>query len=131
MAFTYFFRDMQTIELVQKYVVPEIKNRRFAKIWDAGCAHGPEPYSLAIILAENMGTFTFRKVRIIATDIDESNCFGKIISEGVYSESELKRIPKKIFNKYFKPDGRAGYYKIDNENVIWTSLKNVRKSVKT
>ena len=69
MAFTYFFRDRQTLELVVEHALPVLKRRRYINVWDAGCAMGPEPYSIAIILRENMGRFLFRNVTIYATDI--------------------------------------------------------------
>ena len=53
MAFTFFFRDMQILDLAVKHVVPYAMGRSRIKVWDAGCAMGPEPYSLAIVLAEN------------------------------------------------------------------------------
>lgn len=115
MAFTYFFRDMQTLELITKYVVPEVKGRRQIKIWDAGCAHGPEPYSIAIMFRENMGHFMFRNVQIYATDIDTSSRFDEIIAEGVYPDDEIKRIPSEIRKKYFSKNGQPGYYKISDE----------------
>ncbi|OPY58568.1 MAG: Chemotaxis protein methyltransferase Cher2 [Pelotomaculum sp. PtaU1.Bin035] len=113
MAFTYFFRDMHTLELIINHVVPYVTGRSKIRVWDAGCAMGPEPYSLAIMFAENMGRFSFRNLRIDATDLDGSDLFEKIISEGVYQEEELKRIPRDLFNKYFKLAGNAGRYKID------------------
>ena len=114
MAFTYFFRDLYTLELIVKHVVPHVAGRSKVRVWDAGCAMGPEPYSLAIMFAENMGRFAFRNLRIDATDVDESNLFEKIISEGVYPEEDLKRIPRELFKKYFRPSGKAGYFKIDD-----------------
>jgi len=115
MAFTYFFRDMQTLKLITKYVIPEVKGRRQIKIWDAGCAHGPEPYSIAIMFRENMGHFMFRNVQIYATDIDTSSRFDEIITKGVYPEEEIKRIPTGIRKKYFSENGQPGYYKISDE----------------
>jgi chemotaxis protein methyltransferase CheR len=64
---------------------------------------GPEPYSLAIMLRENMTHFLFRNVKIYATDIDENNQFGKIIAHGVYPEMRVKRIPPALLSKYFSP----------------------------
>ncbi|MBI5034478.1 MAG: methyltransferase domain-containing protein [Chloroflexi bacterium] len=114
MAFTFFFRDTQTLELVAQYALPSLKQNRYIRVWDAGCAMGPEPYSIAIIFRENMGHFLFRNVQIHATDIDESN-FESIIQRGVYSEQELGRIPRDIFGKYFAPDGAPGYFQISDE----------------
>ena len=115
MAFTYFFRDMQTLELITRYVIPELKGRRNIKIWDAGCAHGPEPYSIAIMFRENMGHFMFRNVKIYATDIDISSRFDKIIAEGIYPEAEIKRIPADIRKRYFSKADRPGCDKIADE----------------
>lgn len=99
---------MHTLEMIRDCVVPHLRSRRYIHIWDAGCAMGPEPYSLAIMLRENMGPMIFRNVKIHATDIDSSNLFGEIIHRGMYPEKQLKRIPRKIFTKYFvkaeKPD---------------------------
>lgn len=113
MAFTFFFRDLHTIELTVKHLLPFISGRNRVRIWDAGCAMGPEPYTIAIVLAENMGRFAFRNITIDATDIDESGTFAKIVTDGVYPEDELKRIPADIFSKYFTPAEQPGYYVID------------------
>ena len=52
MAFTYFFRDKQTLDLIVSHALPMLKGHRHIDVWDAGCAHGPEPYSLAIRVDE-------------------------------------------------------------------------------
>jgi len=119
MAFTYFFRDMQTLEMIRDHVIPELRTRRYIHIWDAGCAMGPEPYSLAMVLRENMGMI-FRNVKIHATDIDNSNLFGDIISRGVYPREQVQRIPKDIFEKYFSPADEPGHFILSEE---------IRKSV--
>jgi len=101
MAFTFFFRDQHTLELIAQYVIPDLKRHMYINIWDAGCAMGPEPYSLAITLRENMGPFLFRNVRIYATDIDERGDFGTTIQQGIYPESRIKRIPAELLQRYF------------------------------
>src|SRR5665647_2796498 len=103
MAFTYFFRDYQTLEMIREYVLPVIGSRRYINIWSAGCAMGQEPYTIAIMLRENMGPMIFRNVKIFCTDIDISTLFAKIIEEGSYAKQELERIPGDIFSKYFTP----------------------------
>lgn len=115
MAFTYFFRDKQTLDMVNKYTIPELKNKQYIKIWDAGCAMGPEPYSLAIILRENVGSSTFKKVTIYATDIDNCDLFGDIIKKGIYPEDQIKRIPEDIKDKYFFSNGEPGHFIISEE----------------
>ena len=116
MAFTYFFRDLHTLELTVKHIVPWITGRSKIRVWDAGCAMGQEPFTLAILFAENMGRFAFKNLLIQATDIDGSNLFEKIIIAGRYPEDELKRIPRELFKKYFQTNGKANYYQI-NDNI--------------
>ncbi|MBN2279753.1 MAG: chemotaxis protein CheR [Candidatus Marinimicrobia bacterium] len=113
MAFTYFFRDLHTINLIVKYLIPEIQGKRNIKLWDAGCAMGPEPFSLAICLSEEMGRFAFKNVHIDATDIDKSNLFADIIENGSYPYEQLQRIPKDIFDKYFERNGTPDHFVID------------------
>jgi chemotaxis protein methyltransferase CheR len=115
MAFTYFFRDLQTLDMIRRHVLPSLRTRRYIHVWDAGCAMGPEPYSLAIILRENMGSMIFRNVKINATDIDESGHFGEIIREGVYPEEQVKRIPREIREKYFIEGDNPGFFRILEE----------------
>jgi len=101
MAFTYFFRDKETLDMICEHVLPKIRDRKYINIWDAGCADGQEAYSVAIMLKENMGDFGFRNVRIYATDIDESGDFGNVINKGIYPKVAITRVDKKLFEKYF------------------------------
>lgn len=115
MAFTYFFRDLHTLELTVRHVTAYVSGRSRVRIWDAGCAMGPEPFSLAMLFAENMGSFAFRNLKIEATDIDESNLFGPVIRDGIYGEEDLKRIPQNLFARYFSPEETTGLYRLVDE----------------
>jgi chemotaxis protein methyltransferase CheR len=115
MAFTFFFRDMSILELIAQHVVPAVSGFTRVRIWDAGCAMGPEPYSLAIVIAERMGPFMFRNVRIDATDIDEQDQFGKTIVAGLYPDEQLKRIPPELFQRYFIQADEPGQYRVVDE----------------
>lgn len=112
MAFTFFFRDLQMLELAIDHVVPELSGRLRPKIWDAGCAMGPEVYTLAILLAGRLGQFAFRNLRIDATDIDDTNQFGEIIRQAVYPAGELERMPSGILEQYFEPADEAGTFQL-------------------
>ena len=121
MAFTYFFRDMQTLDTIKDFALPYLKTCQHIKIWDAGCAMGPEPYSLAIILRENMTYRNFKNVEIISSDIDGSDLIEKVIAEGSYPRTEVQRIPELILNKYFIPN---------SDKTSYTILSEIRNSVK-
>ncbi|HEY3381290.1 MAG TPA: CheR family methyltransferase [Vicinamibacterales bacterium] len=101
MAFTFFFRDQHVLDLIVKHVGPTLCGRSRARIWDAGCAMGPEPYSLAILMAESLGYFAFNNLRIDASDLDDCGLFGPIIESGTYDWQEIERLPKPLLEKYF------------------------------
>jgi len=124
MAFTYFFRDLATLNAIKEHVIPELRKHKYMNVWDAGCAMGPEPYSLAIIFKENLGYYEFKRLKIYATDLDEeSHEFGKIIAEGIYPEESIKRIPKEIFKKYFSPNNKPGYFEIADDIIGCVSFQ--------
>jgi len=124
MAFTFFFRDLPALHAIRDHVIPELRRHRYINVWDAGCAMGPEPYSLAIIFREALGCYGVKRMKIYATDLDEeSHQFGKIIAEGIYPEETVKRIPKDIFRKYFSPNNRPGYFKIADEIMQCVSFQ--------
>ena len=110
MAFTYFFRDLHTLELICDHAIPDFRSKPELKIWDAGCAMGPEPYTLAMLLRDRMDQPDFEKVKIQATDIDGSDLFDKIILAAEYPREQVQRIPPEIFEKYFiKVENRDSY----------------------
>ena len=124
MAFTFFFRDLPALHAIRDHVIPELQKNRHINVWDAGCAMGPEPYSLAIIFKETLGYYEFKRLKIYATDLDEeSHKFGKIIAEGIYPEETIKRIPKDILRKYFSPNNKPGYFKIADEIMQCVSFQ--------
>ena len=109
MAFTFFFRDQHVLDLAVRHLMPEIAGRSRPSIWDAGCAMGQEPYTLAILLAQQMGHFAFNNLRILATDIDESGQFGRRVGEAEYAWEDLERMPAGVLEGYFEPIGPGRY----------------------
>jgi len=115
MAFTYFFRDLQTLELICEYALPYLKTKSYIKVWDAGCAMGPEPYTLAMLIREKVGNMYYRNVKITSTDLDGSNLFEEIISNATYPREQVERIPKEIFDKYFVKADKTDHFQIVEE----------------
>ena len=101
MAFTFFFRDQQTLEQFARHFIPAVSGRSRIRIWDAGCAMGAEPYTLAMLLAERMGSFAFKNLRIVATDIDPTGEFARTIERGVYPRELVSRIPADYRQRFF------------------------------
>ncbi len=123
MAFTYFFRDLQTMEMICDHALPFLRTKMYIKIWDAGCAMGPEPYTLAILLRERTSSMYFRNIKIMGTDLDGSNLFSKIIDDGVYPREQVERIPKELFEKYFVTAEKEDHFQIVEEMRKCVSFK--------
>jgi len=120
MAFTFFFRDEQILSLAIEKLVPFCLGRSNIRILDAGCAMGMETYTFAILLAEKMGKFALRNVKIHAIDIDNENVdFGNTVTEGIYHKDHLQRIPTDLFQKYFSAAEKPDHF------VISTELRNL------
>jgi chemotaxis protein methyltransferase CheR len=116
MAFTFFFRDEQILELSVEKLIPFVMGRSNIRILNAGCAMGMETYTFAIMLAEKMGKFSLRNVKIHAVDIDNENVdFGKTVKEGIYHKDHLQRIPPDLFIKYFSAAEKPDHYIISQE----------------
>lgn len=101
MGFTFFYRDEQTLSLAIDLFVPSILNRTHINIWSAGCSLGQEAFTFAIMLRERMGPFQYRNVKIFATDLDEYDKYGQIITSGQYPAQDIARIPQEIQDRYF------------------------------
>ena len=110
MAFTFFFRDLTPLTYAVEHLVENAMGRSRVRVWDAGCAMGQEPYTLAILLAESMGAFAYRNLEIFATDLDQPLL--KTLEAGVYAGDELQRIPRELFDKYFEPAGANGHFRV-------------------
>jgi chemotaxis protein methyltransferase CheR len=110
MAFTFFFRDSQTLELLVEQALPTLSGQAFIRIWDAGCAHGPEPYTLAMMLRQRMSDYVFRNLRIHATDVEAQ--FGPHVVAGIYADQEVNRIPDLYRYRYFQMTDEPGYVQV-------------------
>jgi chemotaxis protein methyltransferase CheR len=100
---TYFLRENEHFEFYKKTVLPWIENTLKSKdlrVWSAGCSSGQEPYTLAMITRDYLGTkLSSWDSTILASDISE-----KVLTtakKGVYSNEELSKVPKEWIRKYF------------------------------
>ncbi|HEX8037214.1 MAG TPA: CheR family methyltransferase [Ktedonobacterales bacterium] len=111
---TDFFRDPELYTYLREQVLPNLidyarKNGNELRIWSAGCATGEEAYSLAILVAEALGSELDQyNIRIFATDVDaEAIAFAR---RGMYPASALTSLPEDLINRYFTKDD--GQYQI-------------------
>jgi len=96
-----FFRNPRGLRDLA-YFIPEIASKfgdnRELIVWSAGCATGEEPYSLAMILKNDIRLKGF-DIKIIATDISKK--FLKRAKKGQYDKSALQSVRDEYFRRIF------------------------------
>ncbi|NOU89422.1 chemotaxis protein CheR [Paenibacillus sp. LMG 31460] len=110
-----FWRNPNRWELVEQKFVPEMlkKNRRL-KVWSAACSTGEEPYTLAMILAEQGA---LNEAHLHATDIDDGAL--EKARKAVYLDRSLRDVPEKYAKKYFR-----------QEQMMYHITDDLKKSIK-
>jgi two-component system CheB/CheR fusion protein len=105
---TSFFRDEETWAYIRESVIPDIvasKRDGSIRVWSAGCASGQEPFSVAMLLAEQLGIDGLaRRVKIYATDVDD-----EALAEGrraEFTDREVTSVPEDLLERYFEPVGQ-------------------------
>jgi two-component system CheB/CheR fusion protein len=102
---TEFFRDPELFTYLREQVLPELvaEARRRGdelRIWSAGCATGEEAYSLAMLIAEEVGeNGDDINVRIFATDLDAAAV--NFARQGIYPERALAAVPPSMVERFF------------------------------
>ena len=96
---TSFFRDQRPFDLLQTKILPEILGKRQngsestppgLQIWSAACSTGQEAYSIAMIIAELLGSEMKRwQITITGTDISELAITKA--RQGLYTSYEVER----------------------------------------
>lgn len=102
---TSFFRDVHPFQALRQHIVPELlgSRPRALDFWCAAAATGQEPYSLAMMMADDFPAVP--APRILATDLNR-----KVLAKaaaGRYSQLEVNRgLPAKALVQHFSQHGR-------------------------
>jgi chemotaxis protein methyltransferase CheR len=115
---TSFFRNQPQHDAFRKMVLPQLveaKGRlgnRHLTIWSAGCATGEEPYTLAMLMAEEaQGTLRGWTYNILAVDINDNRL--EQAREAIYGDYALRTVTPYFLQKYFRP--RNSQYQVSDE----------------
>jgi two-component system CheB/CheR fusion protein len=107
---TRFFRDEPAFALLESKVIPEIIERTAGdeqiRVWVPGCATGQEPYSIAMLLHEQLAAARRPiNVKILATDVHKTSL--EVASAGVYSRQQIAGVSPERLQRFFieKGDG--------------------------
>lgn len=103
---TGFFRDPEAFEFLRTSVIPDLieqakENGRTLRVWSAGCATGEEAYSLALLIADQLGPdFPEWNVKVFATDLaGDAIAFAR---RGLYPENVLSDLPDDYRQRFFE-----------------------------
>jgi chemotaxis protein methyltransferase CheR len=121
---TYFYRDPQQFNGVREEVFPEIFKRKLSgqkkiKVWSAACSSGEEPYTLIILLLDELikksyaseksgGIVTDWSIDVLGTDI--SSKIIQTASRGLYSGGPLgsfRGMPKALMRFFSEGEKNA------------------------
>jgi chemotaxis protein methyltransferase CheR len=87
---TSFFREPRHFDFVREHLLPALyEPGRPLRVWSAGCSSGEEPYSLAMVLRDELPPDA--DVRILATDI--SSAMLARARRGIYPQEALESVP--------------------------------------
>ncbi|TWC28173.1 chemotaxis protein methyltransferase CheR [Pseudomonas sp. SJZ079] len=92
---TYFFREPKHFDFLREQVLPEASPARVFRLWSAASSSGEEPYSLAMTLADGLGSTPWE---IIGSDIS-SQVLAKART-GHYPMARASTIPQPLLVKH-------------------------------
>lgn len=68
---THFLRHPAQLAALVSLLAPALRRGEVREVWSAGCSSGEEPYSVALLLAEELGPQALSMLRVIGTDASE------------------------------------------------------------
>jgi len=92
---TYFFREIEHFEFIQKVILPNHPYKQKFRVWSAASSVGAEAYSTAMLVDSVMANADWE---IYGTDINSEVI--KKARIGLYPESWIDKIPSALRSKY-------------------------------
>jgi len=122
-----FYRDKEIFdEFINKELPIHImrNKKKVINIWSASCAGGYEPYTIAMILSEELlKRSSDWSINIYASDLSKSAV--KFAKEGVYDVSQVSNLPKNYIKNYFIKKGSNFLIKENIKKLIKFEERNL------
>ncbi|HXC62166.1 MAG TPA: CheR family methyltransferase [Nitrospiria bacterium] len=110
---TFFFREERQLKAFGEEILPELaerkKKQRSLRIWSAGCSTGEEPYTIAMLIAEQDALKGW-DIEIFASDISQRVL--QSARRGIYQPSAFRSTDPRYIANYFHTEGTG--YRIDD-----------------
>jgi chemotaxis protein methyltransferase CheR len=104
---TLFLREAAHFDYLRQALLPRLRLRSRIDVWSAPCSTGEEPYSIAMVLIEELGVPPRPPFAIRAVDISTEAL--AVARAGVYAEGRLAGLPSKMRAKYFLQTKRGQF----------------------
>ena len=102
---TQFFRERRHFKDLAGWLARwRLEGQTRFRLWCAAASSGEEPYSMAMVIRENLPTGC--DVRILATDLS-THALAKA-REGVYTAKDMEAVPEAFVRRYFTREGTGG-----------------------
>ncbi|HEX2868263.1 MAG TPA: CheR family methyltransferase [Ignavibacteriales bacterium] len=99
---TDFFREPKQFGFLTEHAMPELRKifgigqEGAIRVWSAGCSTGEEPYTLAMVLHEELRQFN--QIRIFASDVSTEVL--KKAQLAIYEEERVEPVPMEFKRRY-------------------------------
>jgi chemotaxis protein methyltransferase CheR len=127
-----FYRDRMVFQQLERCILPDLAEQVTARAdseircWNAGCAAGEEPYTLAIIWRHCCATqFPALRLRVVATDIDPVAV--RRAERGCYRPSSVKELPSEWRTQAFVAIADELCLKPEYRNCVTFMLQDIRR----
>jgi chemotaxis methyl-accepting protein methylase len=126
---TYFFRDSALITALRTVALPDILERRLTdrslRIWSAGCSTGEEPYTLAILLQQQIARLDDWDALLVGTDVNRASL--RLAREAIYPAWSFRAVSEEFRKRYFRATPRPNTWQLTDEirrlvRFGWTNL---------
>lgn len=131
---TSFFRDGHPFMALSNHILPDLLvargKERAISIWCAASSSGQEPYTIAMLVQELIGSDPSWRVRLLATDIDTKML--ERTKEGTFNQFEVNRgLPAPLLVRYFARKGM--HYQVDAKlrAMVETKFLNLAEPLPT
>lgn len=130
---TAFFAEPEQNKILVKHIIPELINecihqgRSELRILSLGCSYGPEPYSIAMSVLEDVHS---DKVKVKVTGIDISHICLNTAKRGIYKREMLRNVDQKYIDLYFEDDRGDLRIKDEVKNLVefkYTNAVNTKE----
>jgi len=128
---TYFFRNRAQFDVLMRFVLPEIIQRKVnsgdtcIRAWSAGCSRGDEAYSIAMAMMEVFPSYGEWRISILGTDINRKSLVSS--EEAVYGDKDIGHLPKEYLEKYFKTLGSTYHLRDDVKALVEFEYHNLAR----